>query len=96
MKSREKLSVARPTPERPRKISFKEIKELEGMEARILAREGDIARLESIFGAPDFHRTHATQTHQLMADLATAKEDVAPLYARWEELDTLKNNSGVR
>jgi ATP-binding cassette subfamily F protein uup len=60
------------------------------MEALILAGEADIARLEAIFAAPDFHRTHATQTNELVAELATAKEEVARLYARWEELETLK------
>jgi ABC transport system ATP-binding/permease protein len=75
---------------RPRKISFKELRELEGTEARILAGEADIARLEAIFAAPDFHRTHATQTNQLVADLAAAKEGVARLYARWAELESLK------
>ena len=96
LKGRERAPTPRPTQERPRKISFKEMKELEGMEARILAREEDIARLESIFASPDFHRTHATQTNQLVADLAAAKEDVARLYARWEELEALKRSSGTR
>src|SRR6185295_12760273 len=34
-------AAAKPA-EKPRKLSFKEARELEGMEARILAREGDI------------------------------------------------------
>jgi ATP-binding cassette subfamily F protein uup len=96
LKSREKAPASRPAPDRPRKISFKETKELEGMEARILAREEDITRLESIFASPDFHRTHATQTHQLVAELAAAKEEVARLYVRWEELEALKRSSGIR
>jgi ATP-binding cassette subfamily F protein uup len=96
LKGREKAPTSRPAQDRPRKISFKEMKELEGMEARILAREEDITRLESIFASPDFHRTHATQTNQLVADLAAAKEDVARLYVRWEELEALKRSSGTR
>ncbi|HKX62030.1 MAG TPA: ABC-F family ATP-binding cassette domain-containing protein [Verrucomicrobiae bacterium] len=96
LKGRDKTPTSRPAPDRPRKISFKETKELEGMEARILAREEDITRLESIFALPDFHRTHATQTSQLVADLAAAKEDVARLYVRWEELEALKRSSGTR
>lgn len=81
---------AAPKTSRPRKLSFKETRELEGMEQRILTVEADIARIESLFASPDFHRTHATQTNQLVADLAQAKEELARLYARWEELEAIR------
>src|ERR1035438_3236730 len=74
-------------PAKPRKISFKEARELEGMEAQIHGVDAEIARIEGLFVLPDFHRTHATQTCQLNADLAAAKENLAKLYARWEELE---------
>jgi ABC transport system ATP-binding/permease protein len=77
-------------PARPRKLSFKETQELAGMEAQIQAVDEEIARIESLFASPDFHRTHARQTGQLTADLAAAKEKLAWLYARWEELETIK------
>jgi ATP-binding cassette subfamily F protein uup len=77
-------------PAKPRKLSFAEARELEGMEAQILATEVEIVRIEGLFASPDFHRTHATQTNQLVADLAAAKESLARLYARWEELDAIK------
>ncbi len=57
------------------------------MEAQIHAVDEEIARIEGLFTSPDFHRTHATQTKQLMADLATAKDKLAHLYARWQELE---------
>jgi ATP-binding cassette subfamily F protein uup len=79
-----------PKPAKPRKLSFAEARELEGMEVQIHAVDAEIARIEGLFASPDFHRTHATQTNQLMADLATAKESLARLYARWEELDAIK------
>ncbi len=75
---------------KPRKLSFKEQRELEGMEAQILAVEEEIARIEALFVSPDFHRTHATQTNQLTAQLAAAKEQAMQLYARWEELEAIK------
>jgi ATP-binding cassette subfamily F protein uup len=76
---------------KPRKLSFKETRELEGMEAQIQAVDGEIVRIESLFASPDFHRTHATQTTQLKADLAAAKAKLAQLYARWEELEAVKS-----
>jgi ATP-binding cassette subfamily F protein uup len=77
-------------PAKPRKLSFKEARELKGMEAQIQGVDAEIARIEGLFASPDFHHTHATQTNQLVADLAAAKESLARLYARWEELDAIK------
>jgi ATP-binding cassette subfamily F protein uup len=77
-------------PAKPRKLSFKEARELEGMEAQIHAGDAEIARIEGLFASPDFHRTHATQTARLTADLAAAKENLTKLYARWEELEAIK------
>jgi hypothetical protein len=41
-------------------------------------------------GWPNFHRTHATQTNWLTADLAATKENLAKLCAHWEELEAIK------
>jgi hypothetical protein len=46
-----------------------------------------------LFATPDFHRTHAKQTEQLVVDLATAKENLAKLFLRWEELEAIKSRS---
>ncbi len=61
------------------------------MEPQILALEEEIARIEGLFASPDFHRTHATQTNELLAALAAAKEKLPQVYARWEELEALKS-----
>jgi len=81
---------AAPKPAKPGKLTFKEARELEGIEPQILALEGEIARIEGLFASPNFHRTHATQTNELLAELAAAKEKLPRLYARWEELEALK------
>jgi ATP-binding cassette subfamily F protein uup len=77
-----------------RKLSFKETRELEGMEDQIHAAEAEVARIEELFASPEFHRTHAAQTTELMAELAAAKEKVAKLYARWEELEAVRAGTG--
>jgi ABC transport system ATP-binding/permease protein len=84
------IKPATPAPAKPRKMSFKEMRELEGMEQAIHDVETEIARIENLFATPDFHRTHARQTDQLVADLAAAKENLAKLYQRWEELEAIK------
>lgn len=84
---------AQPKPEKPakpRKLSFREQRELEGMEAQIQAVDAEIARIENLFAQPDFHRTHGTQTDELVGALAAAKAKLAQLYARWEELEAVK------
>jgi len=84
-----------PGPAKPRKLSFKETRELEGMEAQIHIVDAEIARIEGLFASPDFHRTHAAQTSQLNAALTTAKGNLAKLYARWEELEAIRATSAV-
>ncbi len=84
------MPLAKPKPDRPRKLTFKEARELEGMEARILAAEEEIARIENLFSTPDFHRAHGAKTDELVVQLAVHKETLAKLYARWEELEAFK------
>jgi ATP-binding cassette subfamily F protein uup len=80
-------------PGKAAKLSFNEARELERIEPQILAVEKEIARIEGLFAAPDFHRTHAANTNQLLMELAAAKEKLAERYARWTELEALKAES---
>jgi ATP-binding cassette subfamily F protein uup len=82
--------AAAPKTAKPRKLSFKEARELEGMEAQIHAVEAEVARIEGLFADPEFFRKHATRVNQLTADLDAAKKNVAVLYARWEELEAIR------
>ncbi|MEI7534662.1 MAG: ABC-F family ATP-binding cassette domain-containing protein [Verrucomicrobiae bacterium] len=77
-------------PQGPKKLSFKEARELEGMEAQIHALEAEVARIEGLFADPEFFRKHAAQVNQLTAELDAAKEKVPLLYARWEELEAIR------
>jgi len=79
-----------PKPTKPGKLSFKQQRELESIEPQIFATEKEVTRIEQLFASLDFHRTHATNTNELLAELAAAKGKIARLYARWEELETLK------
>jgi ATP-binding cassette subfamily F protein uup len=72
---------------KPRKLSFKEQRELEGMEAQIHAVEAEVARIEGLFADPAYFRKHAAQVNQLTHELEAAKEKITKLYSRWEQLD---------
>jgi ATP-binding cassette subfamily F protein uup len=71
---------------RPRKLKWKEERELEGMEAAILAAESEVARIEALFAAPDFYVTHAAELTKFELKLRVARDEVAHLYARWAVL----------
>ncbi|MEO7168395.1 MAG: ATP-binding cassette domain-containing protein [Chthoniobacterales bacterium] len=80
---------------KPRKLKWKEARELEGMEAGILAAEAEVVRLEEIFSAPDFYATHATDWEKLEAELAAARDRVARFYARWEALSAIAQENNL-
>lgn len=81
-------------PVKARKLTYKEQRELEGMEAAIVSAEERVSEIERTFEDPDFHRKHGARTTEMMAELAAAKEAAAKLYARWEELEQVRQGQG--
>jgi ABC transport system ATP-binding/permease protein len=79
-------AMAGQAPARPRKLSFKEQRELDGMEAAILAAETRVQELETTLNDPEFHATRSREARGLVADLEAAKAEVTRLYDRWQEL----------
>ncbi len=78
---------------RPRKLSFKEQRELEGMEAAILATEARVEELEKTLNDPQFHATRSREARGLLAELDEKKAHVGRLYARWQELEGIQRNA---
>ena len=91
----DQFSVAKPIVTMPvkairaRTLSFKEQRELESMETAILAAEACVTRLEATLNDPGFYVTRAAEAPALVADLETAKAEVARLYSRWQQLDQI-------
>ena len=87
-----KLSGSAPTPKagKIRKLSFKEQRELEGIEAVIQSAEAQVTERESQFLDPEFVRKNGGRMQALLAELETAKAGVAKLYSRWEELEAVR------
>ena len=75
---------------KPRKMTWKEKAELEGMEAAILKAEEAVTRIESLFADPEFHSKLGAKTIELTSELETAKKHGTALYARWEELEAIR------
>ena len=75
-----------PKPARPGKLTFKEKRELEGMESAILAAENQVQELETTLNDPEFHATRSREARGMIAELENAKAEVTRLYDRWHEL----------
>ena len=88
-----KSSASQRPVAKSRKLKWKEERELEGMEAAILAAENEVARIEALFAQPDFYVTHASDYAKIEVELVKARHEVARLYARWAELGELAGPS---
>jgi ABC transport system ATP-binding/permease protein len=76
---------------KPRKLKWKEERELAAIETAILAAEAEVVRLERVFAAPDFYAAHAADWQELEGALTVARDRVAQLYERWAELGAIAN-----
>jgi ATP-binding cassette subfamily F protein uup len=77
------------SPSKPRKLTMKEQRELEGMEAAILAEEEKAAAIETTLNDPEFYITRSLEAPALTTELEAVKAEVHRLYERWEELNQI-------
>ena len=80
---------------KPRKLKFSEKLELETIEEKILEAEAEVSRIEKLFASPDFFEKHGSRSAGLHDELNSAKTSLEKLYARWEELEKIKNAAGI-
>jgi len=73
------------------KLTWREAKELEAIEAEIMSTEAEVERIEAVFSAPDFYEKRGEETARLTEELAAARATVDRLYARWNELEGLRS-----
>jgi len=81
-----KTSVA---VEKPRKLSFKERKELEALPARIESLETEIRELHEAMADPAFYRRDSSAIVVTKTKLEELERDLATTYERWELLEAL-------
>lgn len=84
-----KVSSTHQPKAKPKKLTWKEKNELEGMEERILKVEQEIERIETLFASPNFHQDHGHEASALNEALEKARAETEQLYARWEELEQI-------
>lgn len=80
----------RPQKERPRRLSFKEERELEALPVRISALEKEQAELHVRLADPDLYRNAATEVVILNDRLATVEQELDAAFLRWDGLESQK------
>ena len=95
-KSAEPPPAAKPTrpkpgraTARPRRVSFKEKRELHDLPSTIEKLEAEKQNLFALMASPSFYATPGDEIARLRARLAAVEAEIHTAYARWMELETL-------
>ncbi len=88
-----KARKPKPKQERPRKITFKEQRELEELPARIEALEKEQAELYAAMGAPSFYQQPGEAITAARDRLKAVEAALPEAYDRWAELEELRDMS---
>lgn len=86
----EKTSAAAPQKGKPRKLSFKEQKELETLPRLIEELDGEQQRIIAAMADPVFYRESGNKAADTKARLEAVEKELAEVYKRWNELEALK------
>ncbi len=95
LRQRPKIEVAAPpktatkpasSAAKPRKLSWKEARELEELPSRLENMEARQIELAAQLSEPDFYRGDGSRAASVTAELAQLEGELTQAYARWEEL----------
>ena len=81
------MNRGKPKQERPRKLTFKEKRELDKLPLRIETLESEIAALHKKIADPEFYRTAGAAVADVNNRLEEIERELAATYNRWQELD---------
>jgi ABC transport system ATP-binding/permease protein len=85
----EKKSKSKPA-NTPRKLGFKEQRELNELPQRIEELESRQAELNQTINSADFYKQDHEHTNQTLQQLQQVDAQLSAAYQRWEELDALQ------
>jgi ABC transport system ATP-binding/permease protein len=88
---RPRAKARRPQQEKPRKLSFKERRELEAMPERIEILESEQAALHARMADPSFYKEAGEEVAATQARLDAIEDELEAAYARWGELDAVED-----
>jgi len=81
--------------ERPRKISFKEERELEALPDKIATLEEEQQQLHATLSDPEFYKSAGAGVAEFNSRLEQLEQELSAAYLRWEELESLKEGAGL-
>jgi ATP-binding cassette subfamily F protein uup len=88
-KPEQKKEAPAPPKEKPRKLTFKEQKELETLPKRIEELETGQRELQATMADPVFYRESGKKVTEYKARLEALEKELAEAYKRWEKLETI-------
>ena len=94
-KSSKPAKAAEPQRKKAKPLSNKERADLETIEDRIAEAEKGVEQIAEKMNDPVFQAEHHDQLSEEAAKLQAAENEVATLYARWEELEARKAELGL-
>jgi ABC transport system ATP-binding/permease protein len=75
--------------DKPRKLSYKEQRELESLPAKIERLESEQTVLHARMGEPDFYRLGSATITATMERMEAVKAELETCYERWQELESI-------
>jgi ATP-binding cassette subfamily F protein uup len=90
VKIEENKGAPSPQKEKPRKLSFKEQKELDALPKLIEALESEQQQIHGSMADPNFYRESGNKVSEYKARLEVLEKELAEVYKRWEELEAVK------
>ncbi len=87
---------SKPRPDQPRKLTYKETKELEALEETIAALEEEKDTIEATLADPDFYKGDPEEIAATNRRLPAIGAELEAAYARWEALETIREAASRR
>jgi len=87
-KSNPEVRTPTPTATSPRKLSYKEQRELAALPARIEALEEEQRALDARVGGPEFYKEAPDAIRDALARVSVLQLELADAYARWHDLES--------
>ena len=72
---------------KPKKLSYKDQRELEALPVRIESLENELGGIQAALGDPELYRESSARVAELNARMQQVEAELAQAYARWEALE---------
>ncbi len=89
VKKEENKEAPRSRKEKPRKLSFKEQKELDALPRKIEQLEAEQRQIHASMADPNFYRESGNRVSEYKTRLEELEKELVQAYERWEELEAI-------